>query len=425
MKAATPPRWIRPDSPKRAGPVVSDLRLASAPIRGQVRASRGGVDVLLGFDLLGTVTPQTIEVVSEGRTVAILNTDVSPTASMVLDVGAMAPEPERLVTRVRRMTRGDEAVAIPAETLSEQLFGTHLQANMLLIGAAYQHGCLPLRADAIERAIELNGTSAEANIAAFRWGRVAVARPELLPAAGADAVADSGTAEGGGATHERSLADLLEHYETELTAYQNADYAASFGADVQNVAALVQERLGAGGIEVAKAYADGLFKLMAYKDEYEVARLHLDVFERARLQAEFGEGARVKVLLHPPLLRALGMKRKLRLGRSAVPMFRALRGSRRLRGTVLDPFGRTAVRKVERALIAEYHGLVEQALGRLVPATAAVVMQIVQLPDLVRGYEEIKLANVERMRTRAQELLEELNAPAAGDVALELIPAQH
>ena len=112
---------------------------------------------------------------------AILNTDVSPTASMVLDVSALAPEPERLVTRVRRMTRGDEAVAIPAETLSEQLFGSHLQANMLLIGAAYQHGCLPLRADAIERAIELNGASAEANIAAFRWGRVAVARPELLP----------------------------------------------------------------------------------------------------------------------------------------------------------------------------------------------------------------------------------------------------
>ncbi len=410
---------------QKGGPVVSDLRLASAPISGQVRASRGGVDVLIGFDLLGTVTPQTIEVVDERRTVAILNTDVSPTASMVLDVSAMAPEPERLVTRVRRMTRGDEAVAIPAETLSEQLFGSHLQANMLLIGAAYQHGCLPLRADAIERAIELNGASAEANIAAFRWGRVAVARPELLPAVGADAVPDGGSGEDAGAARERSLADLLEHYENELTAYQNADYAATFGADVQSVAALVQERLGAGGIEIAKAYADGLFKLMAYKDEYEVARLHLDAVERARLQAEFGEGARVKVLLHPPVLRALGMKRKLKLGRSAVPMFRALRGSRRLRGTMLDPFGRTKVRKVERALIDEYRGLVVQALGRLVPDTAAVVMQIVQLPDLVRGYEEIKLANVERMQARAQELLGQLNATAAGGAALELIPAQH
>ena len=410
---------------QKGGPVVSDLRLASAPITGQVRASRGGVDVLLGFDLLGTVTPQTIEVLGATRTVAILNTDVSPTASMVLDVNVLAPEPERLVTRVRRMTRGDEAVAIPAETLSEQLFGSHLQANMLLIGAAYQHGCLPLRADAIERAIELNGASAEANIAAFRWGRVAVARPELLPAVGADAAVDSSSAEGAEPGHERSLADLLEHYESELTAYQNADYAASFGADVQSVAAAVHERLGAGGIEIAKAYADGLFKLMAYKDEYEVARLHLDAVERARLQTEFGEDARIKVLLHPPVLRALGMKRKLRLGRSAVPMFRALHRSRRLRGRALDPFGHTKVRRVERALIDEYRGLVAKGLDRLVPATAAVVMQIVQLPDMVRGYEEIKLTNVERMRVRAQELLVQLNAPAAGGAELELIPAQH
>ncbi len=164
---------------------------------------------------------------------------------------------------------------------------------------------------------------------------------------------------------------------------------------------------------------------MAYKDEYEVARLHLDAVERARLQAEFGEGARIKVLLHPPVLRAMGMKRKLRLGRSAVPLFRALRGSRRLRGTAFDPFGRSAVRKLERALIDEYRGLVATGLDGLVPDTAAVVMQIVQLPDMVRGYEEIKLANVERMRARAQELLDQLNAPAAGGAELELIPAQH
>ncbi len=404
---------------QKGGPVISDLRLASAPITGQVRASRGGVDVLLGFDLLGTVTPQTNEVIAAERTVAILNTDVSPTASMVLDTSVLAPEPERLVTRVRRMTRGDEALAIPAETLSEQLFGTHLQANMLLIGAAYQHGCVPLRADAIERAIELNGASAEANIAAFRWGRVAVARPELLPDAGAASA--SGPADSG---RERSLADLLEHYERELTAYQDAAYATTFGADVQSVAAVVQERLGAGGMEIANAYADGLYKLMAYKDEYEVARLHLDTVERARLHGEFGEDARVKVLLHPPVLRAMGMKRKLRLGRSAVPLFRALRGSRRLRGTAFDPFGRSEVRRVERALIDEYRGLVAKAIDGLLPATAAVVLQIVQLPDMVRGYEDIKLANVERMRARAQELLAQLNAPQSGP-ALELIPAHH
>ncbi len=413
---------------QKGGPVISDLRLASAPICGQIRASRSGVDVLLGFDLLGAVAPQTVDVLRVERTVAVLNTDVSPTASMVMDVDALAPEPERLVTRVRRMTRDSEALAIPAETLAEQLFGSHLQANMLLIGAAYQQGCLPLRAGAIERAIELNGTSAQANIAAFRWGRAVVARPELLAEHGAS----SGAGGGGGAGaaepradsgRGRSLADRLERYEGELTAYQNAGYAAGYGADVQSVAAIVQERLGAGGMEIAGAYADGLYKLMAYKDEYEVARLHLDAVERARLSAEFGEDARVKVLLHPPLLRAMGMKRKLRLGRSAVPLFRVLRGARRLRGTALDPFAPTAIRRLERALIDEYRALVAKALDGLAPRTASVVLQIVQLPDMVRGYEGIKLANVERMRERAADLLAQLDAPAAGDAELELIPA--
>jgi indolepyruvate ferredoxin oxidoreductase len=326
------------------------------------------------------------------------------------------------------MTREADALAIPAETLAEQLFGSHLQANMLLIGAAYQQGCLPLRADAIERAIELNGASAQANIAAFRWGRAVVARPELLTEHGAAAGAGAGAGAvqpHADAPRERSLADRLERYEAELTAYQNAAYASGYGADVQSVAAIVQDRLGAGGMEIANAYADGLYKFMAYKDEYEVARLHLDAVEQARLADEFGEGARVKVLLHPPLLRAMGMKRKLRLGRSAVPLFRALRGARRLRGTALDPFGRMAMRQLERALIVEYRMLVARALERLTPQTAAVVLQIVQLPDMVRGYEEIKLANVERMRERAVELLAQLDAPAAGGAVLELIPAHH
>jgi indolepyruvate ferredoxin oxidoreductase len=404
---------------QKGGPVISDLRLASTPVSGQIRASRGGVDVLLGFDLLGTVTPQTLEVVDASRTVAILNTDVTPTASMVLDVDVLAPEPERLVTRVRRMTRGDETVAIPAETLSERLFGSHLQANMLLIGAAYQHGCLPLRADAIERAIELNGATVEANIAAFRWGRVALARPELLPDSG-DLLAASESA--GSSRGPETLADLLERYERELTAYQDAAYARRFAEDVQRVATVVQERLGAAGLEIAKTYADGLYKLMAYKDEYEVARLHLDAVERARLQAEFGADARVKVLLHPPVLRALGMKRKLRLGRSAVPLFRVLRSARHLRGTALDPFGRMEVRRVERALVDEYRGLVARAISELTPGNAAVVSQIVALPDIVRGYEQIKLNNVERMRSRAAELAGQLEAPRAG-AELELIPA--
>ncbi len=400
---------------QKGGPVISDLRIAPTPIEGQVRASRSGVDVLIGFDLLGAVAPGTLAVLNARRTVAVLNTDVTPTAAMVLDPGVLGPEPPRLVARVRRLTRGDEAVELAAEVLAEKLFGSHLQANMLLIGAAWQHGCLPLSADAIERAIELNGAAVEANIAAFRWGRVVVARPDLLPpAVAAVAVSDStplGVDMGSGGrptSRSATLADLVARYESELVSYQDRRYALRYVDDVLEMSAAIQERLGDGGLPLATAYAEGLFKLMAYKDEYEVARLHLDLIERARLHAEFGDGARVKVLLHPPLMRALGMNRKLSLGRSARPLFRALRSSRRLRGTSVDPFGHTEVRRTERALIEQYREMVTQAVDRLAPATASVVLEVIQLPDLVRGYEGIKLANVDRMRTRAAELLDAL-----------------
>jgi indolepyruvate ferredoxin oxidoreductase len=149
---------------------------------------------------------------------------------------------------------------------------------------------------------------------------------------------------------------------------------------------------------------------MAYKDEYEVARLHLDAAERARLDASLGDGAKIWFNLHPPLLRALGMKRKLKLGRWFVPAFRLMRSMRGLRGTALDPFGHTKVRRTERKLVGEYEQLVELAIGRLSPDTHAAALELCELPDLVRGYEEIKLRGVERFRERAAELTEALGA---------------
>jgi indolepyruvate ferredoxin oxidoreductase len=185
---------------------------------------------------------------------------------------------------------------------------------------------------------------------------------------------------------------------------------------VASVSEAVRVRLDTGSQSdaIAAAYARGLFKLMAYKDEYEVARLHLDTVERARLQSEFGSRAQVKVLLHPPLLRSLGMNRKIRLGASAVPLFTALRAGRRLRGTALDPFGRSEVRRLERALVGEYRELMHTAIERLTPSTVATVLEIAELPDLVRGYEQIKLAGVARMRERAAALMQQLTDPGAG-----------
>jgi indolepyruvate ferredoxin oxidoreductase len=172
---------------------------------------------------------------------------------------------------------------------------------------------------------------------------------------------------------------------------------------VARVAAVEGECLGDSTV-LAEAVARNLYKLMAYKDEYEVARLQLDGL------AELPPGSKVAVHLHPPVLRALGMKRKLKLGRWFFPVLGILRRAKGLRGTVFDPFGRAAVRRVERALPDEYLELVGIALERLSSETSLVALEVCELPDLVRGYEEIKMAGVERFRARALELRTELVA---------------
>nr|BFE77890.1 hypothetical protein GCM10020093_004910 [Planobispora longispora] len=149
---------------------------------------------------------------------------------------------------------------------------------------------------------------------------------------------------------------------------------------------------------------------MAYKDEYEVARLHLDPAERARIAAEFGPGAKISYNLHPPVLRALGMKRKIRLGTWFDPAFRVMYGMRRLRGTRLDPFGLAGVRKVERELVAEYTRDVHRALDLLSPETEGTVRELAGLPEMIRGYEHVKLGNVAAYRERAAALLARLGS---------------
>jgi indolepyruvate ferredoxin oxidoreductase len=192
-------------------------------------------------------------------------------------------------------------------------------------------------------------------------------------------------------------------------AYQDAGWARRWAELVRRVHVAEQER-APGHTELAEAVARQLYKLMSYKDEYEVARLHLDAVERAKLQAEFGDDARVYFMLHPPLLRALGLKRKLKLGPWFLPGFRALYRMRRLRGTRLDPFAPAKVRRVERALIEEYEALVAEALPLVTPDTHETAVELLELPDVIRGYEEIKLRNVMLFRKRVDATLKRLHA---------------
>jgi indolepyruvate ferredoxin oxidoreductase len=381
---------------QKGGPVVSDVRIGKDPVTGAVRASRGTVDALIGFDLLGAAADGNLSACTPDRTVAVVNTAVVPTAAMVTGRTAVPGGPQDALARIAEATRADALTPVDAQALAEQLFGDHMPANLLLIGAAYQQGCLPFSAEAIERAVRLNGASVAENLAAFRWGRAAVLDPEAV------ATARRGPAEEPAAAPADTLADVLELRVADLTEYQNAAYAERYRLAVREVG---QQ---AGDERIALAYARSLHKLMAYKDEYEVARLHLDAAEQARLRAEFGPDARVSVLLHPPVLRALGMRRKLRLRRTAVPAFRMLRAARGLRGTPFDLFGHTGLRRTERALITEYQQQMRTALDRLTPENADAVLRIAELPQQIRGYEQIKEARIAEYRAGAEAALREL-----------------
>jgi indolepyruvate ferredoxin oxidoreductase len=397
---------------QKGGPVISDVRISRGRIEGSNKAGAGSADLLLGFDLLGAANPKNLVVAQPGRTLAVVNTHAVPTAAMVTDTSVRFPALERNLKAIREATRED-SVFFDAGALSEALFGDHMPVNTLLLGAAFQAGALPVSATAIEQAIRLNGAAVEQNLAAFAWGRAAVADPEAVAAAVAPP-ADEPELEGEAlaiveatdATGE--LRRILELRVPELLAHSGAQAARDYVAEVLAVARTEQRRGAPGETAVAEGFARNLFKLLAYKDEYEVARLHLLESERERVRREFGEGAKVKFLLHPPVLRALGMQRKLKLGAWFRVVFRMLAALRVLRGTALDPFRFPEVRRVERALPGEYRALMARALERLAPGTHATVARIAELPDLVRGYEDVKLASVQHFREQAAELETEL-----------------
>ena len=410
---------------QKGGAVVSDLKLARSPLAvGKVAA--GGADLYLGFDLLVANDPAHLATADPARTIAVVSTSKVPTGKMVTDIGLVFPSPRGILAKIERVTRPGRNVYLDAEATAEALFGDHMPANLLLVGAAYQAGALPISAPSIERAIRLNGAAVEKSLAAFRWGRVAVADPARVAAAVRSAAGgEAGLGEpepaprlgeearrlidwapsGHGVTGE--LRRLLEIRVPDLIDYQDVAYAECYVGFVKRVAE-AEARRAPGQTALVEAVARGLYKLMAYKDEYEVARLHLDPAEQEKVRATFGEGAAMTWRLHPPILRELGIKRKLALGPWFAPGFKVLRAMKGLRQTPLDPFGRAEVRRTERALIGEYRQMLKEACAKLTPDNHATIVALAALPDMVRGYEGLKLERVRRYREAARELLARL-----------------
>jgi indolepyruvate ferredoxin oxidoreductase len=413
---------------QKGGAVISDIRIATTPSTGALRAASGEVDLLLGLDILGTVTADTLKTLDPRRSIAVINLHETATAAMVTDPTAPPIPLQEIIARLQCATQGEQLMALNAGYMAERLFADHMPANLIMLGAAYQHGCLPVSAAAIEEAIRINGAGAASNLVAFSWGRAAVvdriATEEALafgatPAAAPTRVSD--TVSHLVAGFEERLRAIVGLRATDLVDYQDLRYARRYLDAVREIAATEHASLHGESTEITEHYARNLYKLMAYKDEYEVARLHLDAVEQAKRAEIFGSGATAEVLLYPPALRRFGLKRKIRLRRTAVPLFRILRATRRLRGTALDPFGPAEVRRLERTLVPEYRALVREAITHLRPDTLAQVVAIASLPDLVRGYEGIKVANVARYREAADSALATLaetaldvRKPAAG-----------
>jgi indolepyruvate ferredoxin oxidoreductase len=366
---------------QKGGSVFSHVRIGAAEetsVGGRVPAA--SAHVLIACDLLVAAGPEALALYAKDRTIACGNGDLAPTADFVVhrdvrfDAGAMA----------RRLASACKAYdACPAAHLAEQRFGDSLYANMIMLGFAWQKGLVPVSSRALYRAITLNGVAAEANLQAFEAGRIAAhdpagraaPKPEPTPAT-------------------MPLDDLIAHRAADLTAYQDGAYAKRYET---RLAAVRAAEIPLGGEALSRAAAINLYKLMAYKDEYEVARLYTD----GRFAGELAEtftGGKLKVWLAPPLIApkdAKGRPRKIAFGgwmlKAGFPLLARLKG---LRGGPLDLFGASPERRMERALIADYEATLDRLTAGLTPERLPLAVKLAAVPAEIRGFGHVKDAAV-------------------------------
>lgn len=409
---------------QKGGPVEAPIQLARGRQPVFHRLTPGETDLYLGFDLLRAAESANLRYASPGRTRAVVSTTRVPTADINRNPEQRVPEPEALVGHIDRYTAEEDNVYIDSYQLAEWLFADILFANVILLGAAYQSGHLPLSAASLEAVIRLNGKAVEDNLQAFRWGRLAVADPAGLRARLGrqdvdDIVADSRQRLAGDveavSLHDEALHQLrlssagervVSHRIAELVAWQNVARARRYVDALRPVRDAEQ---GAGrGEELTLAVARGLYRLMSYKDEFEVARLASRGSGLDRIRDLFDGPVQIAHNLHPPTLRVVGVGR-IRVGGWVRTLFRLLYRCRRWRGTRLDPFRHNPCRRLEAELIGWYEGVV----SRLVAATAAgidadVLMRITSAVERIRGFEEVKEASARTVRAEVDDQVDEL-----------------
>jgi indolepyruvate ferredoxin oxidoreductase len=383
---------------QKGGATWSHIQIAdtqAAILTTKVDAAKA--DLVIGCEAIVAANPTTLGVMREGRTYVALNTHRSPTASFVNDPDWQFPG-GRCETAIEAAVGKDLLGAFDADTVATKLLGDSIFTNPLMLGYAWQKGRVPLSHAALMRSIELNGVQVDKNKQAFEWGRRCA--HDL-----ASVQAQFAAAQVIGFVRKPSLAETVQRRVDFLTAYQDAGYAAQYASVVDRVKA-VEAPLG--GTRLADAVARNLFKLMAYKDEYEVARLHADPAFLAQLADQFEDGFKLKYHLAPPLLAAKNARGELvkkTYGGWMKGAFGVLARFKGLRGTAFDVFGHTAERKVERALIVEYRALVDELLGALTADRLSDAVALASLPEDIRGYGHVKERHLEKVRAKRDTLL--------------------
>jgi indolepyruvate ferredoxin oxidoreductase len=391
---------------------MSHVQVAARPEHMHAtRLDSGGASLVLGCDLVVSASSEALAKMAPARTRALINASVTPTAEFVKNPNWQLPGTDLQ----RDITESvSEAAFIPATELASGLMGDAIAANMFMLGYAYQKGWIPLSGASLERAIELNGVAVEFNKKSFLWGRRAAADLEKVRR-----IAMPASVIPIDQHFSRNLDELIERRVTFLTAYQDEAYAARYRALVERVRQQEEEKVKSAKLTeaVARYYA----KLLAYKDEYEVARLYAGGDFRDKIKGMFEGDYRLVFHLAPPLLArkdpASGEPRKMRFGPWMMPVFKLLASLKRLRGTALDVFGYSAERRTERALIAEYENTVERLMAGLTPQNHALAVQIATIPDEIRGFGHIKARTLEPARKKRDALLSRYEAGPAAERA--------
>jgi len=405
---------------QKAGPVVSDLRFSNSMPTSTNRLGAGQADLLLAFDQLVAASEKGLLTADPLRTTVVGSTTATPTGEMITHLDVELPTAEDLSKRIAGATRSRAQFWAEAAEITLDLLGSATTSNIFVVGMALQAGCLPITPDCLEEAIRLNGVAIDSNLAAFRWGRLQIADSPAVARARGDSERVSTVEAVPRRDHVSPAivpriealengqieAGALIRYASELTAW-GGEREATRWLDVLDRVRVAEENIEPGSRRLVSVVASNLYKLMAYKDEYEVARLMTDEDAMGEARRLAGRDGRIAWRLHPPLLRALGLRRKISFGLWATPFFNLLVRARFLRGTAWDPFGYAKLRRMERELPREYVEMLDRILPRLASANLGSAVALAELPNEIRGYEALKLERIARYR-------ESLTAAEAG-----------